>query len=143
MVVVASRLAIVAGLLLAACQERSAVPTQLPAAEAARFIGHALPSDATDVRAAGEAGVDRLVLVRFDASATSSAAFAQALVGGAVPGSDPGLGYLGEGLDWWPAAPPAGSAGGEGRGEANRTIKLLVAPAAGDRRTVYVAAFSS
>lgn len=139
-----ARLAIIVGVItLAACQETSTVPTTIPIAAASEFIGRSLPTDAARTMAAGDSGLDRLVLMRFDASPIDATTFVTGLLGAdATPGRDPGLGYLGAGLDWWPATPPAGSAGGETRTATNRTIKLLVVPGPADRRTVYVAAFS-
>lgn len=117
------------------------MPQSIATADAVRFLGHDLPHGATNVRAAGEDGLDRLVLLRFDAPAVEAGTFAKAMVGHAAPGSDPGLGYLGDGLDWWPSSPAPGFAGGESD-TGGRTTKLVTVPGPNGQRTVFVAAFT-
>lgn len=127
---------------LVACSEGPAMSDAPTAAQAAEFIGHDLPEGVRNVRTGGEAGMDRLVLVRFEIAAPAADAFARQVTGASPrAGADPGLGYLGEGLDWWPKTPPAGFAGAEGR-SGNRTVKLLTAPGPGGLTSVWVAAFS-
>lgn len=113
------------------------------AADDLALLGAPLPEGARDVRVDQQAGIDRLVLVRFDAPAAQAERFAQTVLGTAPePGRDPGLGYLGAGRDWWPETPPQGARGGERTDPAGeRAVKLLMVPTESGAR-VWVAAFT-
>ena len=107
------------------------------------FIGVPLPAEAQAVRAAGEAGMDQLVLLSFEAGDADARAYARQLLGrDPAPGQDPGLAYLGDDLPWWPRTPPPRAEGGEVRRDDNRVVKLLLAPTPGGPTRVFVAAFS-
>lgn len=145
------RLWLFATLLLAACgaSEEKGMNTGVEQGGATdiaavnRFLGAPLPPGATAVRVASEAGIDRLVLLRFDAPAAAAADYAQQLLGAApVLGADPRLSYLGGTHDWWLAQLPAGASGGEATRPSNQVIKLVMAPAAGGTARVWVAAFA-
>jgi hypothetical protein len=125
-----------------ACQGADRVPETVSIAEATRFLGTPLPAAAKDVRVAGEQGMDRLVLLRFDIDAAGADAFARSVAGGPlIAGRDPNLGYLGATTAWWVRDVPAGSAGAQAT-TGNQTVKLLSTPAEGGLRHIYVAAFS-
>jgi hypothetical protein len=116
-------------------------PVALPEIEA--FLGVALPPGHRDLRATDEAGIDRLMRLRFDAPEAEAAAFAARLVPeGLVPGEDAGITHLGAGFDGWPTVLPAGAAGGAALVAGRRAHKVMVAPAGGGLRRVFVAVFT-
>lgn len=128
-------------LLPIACQGADRVPDTISIADATRFLGTPLPDGARDVRVGGQAGLDRLVLLRFETDDAGADAFARAATGAPlVAGRDPGLGYLGASTDWWLRRTPADFAGGQAM-RGNRTIKLLATPGEPGRQVVYAAAF--
>lgn len=112
-------------------------------ARAIEFVGQPLPQGAGNVRATSDAGLDRLVLLAFEAADDQARDYARRVLGAAPRmGQDPGLLYLGEEVPWWPKSLPPGAQGGEVRRADNRVVKLLLAPAAGQPTRVFVAAFS-
>lgn len=135
-------LALSATLGMAACPEAGTMPA-VTVDYAERFIGLPIPEGAAQARAAGERGQDELVLLAFEADDRAARDYAARLLGAVpVPGRDPGLSYLGDGVPWWPQQPPPGFEGGEARRDDNRTIKLLLAPDFNQPTRVFVAAFT-
>lgn len=66
------------------------------------FIGVALPEGAENLRMAEEAGIDRMVRLRFDAPTAAAEQFAAAVVPAAlIPNGAPLLAGYGGDLDWW------------------------------------------
>ncbi|KMO36379.1 hypothetical protein VQ02_15580 [Methylobacterium variabile] len=131
--------ALLAAGLLAAHDPASPATT----AEIEAFLGTALPPGRSDLRAADEQGIDRLMRLRLDAPEAEAEAFAARLVpGGLARGVDPGLVVLGSGLDWWPAALPEGAAGDEALVAGHRAHKVVVAPSGPGRQRVWVAVFT-
>jgi hypothetical protein len=134
--------AIAAMMASASCQEPNSVPSPLAIADAAAFFGAPLPPGASGIQAAGEAGIDRLVLLRFEASDEAAQAYAKSLVGSTTPGADPGLYDFGKGLDWWPTRAPPVFSGGERDVPGTRSTKVLLVPVGAGRSTLYVVAFT-
>jgi hypothetical protein len=128
--------------LLAGCE--AAGTTRSPTvAEVEAFVGASLPPGIRDLHAAEEAGIDRLMRLRFDAPAGEVDVFAARLVpGGLTPGLDPGLTHMGDTLDWWIDALPPGAAGGSATNAANRSFRLVSAPAAAGFSRVWLVAFT-
>ncbi|WP_232630596.1 hypothetical protein [Methylobacterium sp. Leaf118] len=123
---------------LAACTP--AAPT---IAEIETFLGVTLPPGHRDLRAADEAGIDRLMRLRFDAPEAEATSFAARLVpGGLTPGLEPGLASFGGGLDGWYAALPEGAAGGEALVAGRRAHKVVIGPAGPGLSRVWVAVFT-
>lgn len=129
---------LLAALVLAAC-----TPSPPTVAEIEAFLGAPLPPGQRDLRAADEAGIDRLMRLRFDAPEAEAAAFAVRLVpGGLTPGEEPGLASLSTGLDGWFATLPDGASGGTALVAGRRAHKVVVAPAGPGLSRVWVAAFT-
>lgn len=126
-------------LLLAACApERPVTVSEIEA-----FLGVPLPPGYQDLHAADEAGIDRLMRLRFDAPEAEAAAFAARLVPeGLIPGADAGIPLLGSGFAGWPSALPEGAAGGETLVAGRRAHKVVVAPSGPGLRRVWVAVFT-
>lgn len=122
----------------------AAKPAPMARADLERFIGLALPAGTRHLQAATEAGLDRLVVARFEAPEAEVTAFALALTGEPPqPGSDAYVDYSGSGLAWWPRTAPALSASAQGRTDSPpRAFKLLVTPAGANLNLVHLAAFS-
>lgn len=125
----------------AACFDEIAMPV-VTVDRAERFLGLPTPERAAQVRAAGERGRDELVLLSFEADDRVARDHAARLLGAApMPGRDPGLFHLGDGVPWWPRQLPPSTESGEARRD-DRTIKLLLAPASNQPTRVFVAAFT-
>jgi hypothetical protein len=130
---------------LSACGETPMTNTALSAADAA-FIGAPVPASASNVQHYSEAGKDKLVLIRFNASPADAASFSTAILGGTAPkpGVDPGLDYLGEEHAWWVKTFPKNANGGEYvNAENGRNYRVIIAPVEGGQQTVWAAVFSS
>lgn len=128
--------------LAAACD---ASPSAVPVAEAERFLRLALPPAARDARAAGERGLDTLILLGFDAPAASAEAWADALMDRAQAEPPPPAAALldpGRSLGWWPReVPPGARLLAAQRGD-NRVLRLLLAPLPEGWVRVRLVAFS-
>ena len=102
-----------------------------------------LPPGYRDLHAADEAGIDRLMRLRFDAPEAEAAAFAVRLVPeGLVLGADAGIPLLGSGFAGWLSALPEGGTGGETLIAGRRAHNVVVAPAGARLRRVWVAVFT-
>lgn len=132
-----------AAILIAVAPVGCSSPQPIPVPEIEAFLGVPLPRGHHDLRAADEAGIDRLMRLRLDAPEVEADAFAARLVPeGLTAGRDPGIGLFGGGLAWWPSALPEGAAGGETLVSGRRVHKVVVAPAGPGLRRVWVAAFT-
>ncbi len=102
------------------------------------------PSTATNVQRHTEAGIDRMALIAFEASAADAGAFADALVpGGVKEGEDPGNAYLGIGKPWWFTRFPEGASGGKHDDMASGvTTQVVLGPDVNGRRRVWASRFT-
>lgn len=108
------------------------------------FVGAPLPAGMADLHVHDESGIDRLMLLRFDAPADEARVFARKLVAnGFEPGIDPSLSTFGKDLDWWGSV-PAGREGesGEATVPGTRSTRVVVVPLPNATSRVWVASFT-